>query len=54
MGSALQACQHFRTLLDEDGMKQLDERLACYAAAQVMQCHPHTCRFLVHCVLAVA
>ncbi|KAL0029593.1 hypothetical protein WJX79_006825 [Trebouxia sp. C0005] len=32
-----EACQHFRTLLDEDGLKQLDEHLACYAAAQGMQ-----------------
>ncbi|DBA93299.1 TPA: hypothetical protein ACH3X2_003581 [Trebouxia sp. C0005] len=32
-----EACQRFRTLLDEDGLQQLDERLACYAAAQGVQ-----------------
>ena len=32
----LQPCQHFKALLDEDGLKQLDERLAHYTAAQVM------------------
>ncbi|DBB12545.1 hypothetical protein WJX82_010005 [Trebouxia sp. C0006] len=30
-------CQHFRALLDEDGLKQLDEGLAWYAAAQAVQ-----------------
>ncbi len=48
----LQACQHFKALLDEDGLKQLDERLAHYTAAQVMRppgMLPSQLRFCVRC-----
>ena len=53
----LQTCQHFRALLDEDGLKQLDEGLAWYAAAQVAQPpqmpFSHMLSF-VHGLLAIA